>query len=302
MRKKRLLFMVIVGGLFVLQLSAVNAAEKVQVVVSIPPQTYFVRQIGGDLVDVISMLPEGGFPHTYEPTPKQMKLLSKADMYVRIRVEFENAWWEKMLAANPDMYVVDSTVGIDFIEGQAHDYHKDADKSHKQDADEIAQRRDPHIWLSPKMVKLQGETICEGLIYVDPKNKATYTTNKEAFLKALDDLDRDIQEMLANLKTRKFMVFHPSWAYFARDYNLEQIPIEIEGKEPSAVEMTTLMETAKDENIRVIFVQPQTSRRSVEIIAKQIGANVEILNPLAINWMENMRTVAETLAKVLGED
>jgi zinc transport system substrate-binding protein len=98
------------------------------------------------------------------------------------------------------------------------------------------------------------------------------------------------------------MVFHPSWAYFARDYNLEQIPIEIEGKEPSVAEMAALMKTAKTQNIRVIFVQPQTSKRSAETIAKQIGAKVRILDPLAGNWMENIRAVVETLAEELSND
>jgi zinc transport system substrate-binding protein len=252
-----------------------------------------------------------------------MKLLSKADMYVRVKVEFENAWWEKMLAANPDMYVVDSTKGIDFIEGHAHHHHEEErehqegekhheheGKHHKHEGEHhehegeahMQHGRDPHTWLSPKMVKIQTEAICEGLIYVDPENRETYTANKEAFFKALDELDRDMQEILSNLKTRKFMVFHPSWAYFARDYNLEQISIEIEGKEPSAVEMTTLMKAAKSEKIRVIFVQPQTSKRSAEIIAKQIGAKVKILDPLAKNWMGNIRTVAETLAEELSSD
>jgi zinc transport system substrate-binding protein len=321
--RKGLLLTLIISILLACQLSFVNAADKVQVVVSIPPQTYFVEQIGGDLVNVMSMVPEGGFPHTYEPTPEQMKLLSKADMYVRIKVEFENAWWNKILAANPNMHVVDSTKGIDFIEEHAPHYHEEerehqeGEKHHEHEGEHhkhegehhehereahMQHGRDPHTWLSPRMVKIQTEAICEGLIYVDPENRETYTANKKIFLKALDGLDQDIREMFANLKTRKFMVFHPSWAYFARDYNLEQISIEIEGKEPSAVEMTTLMKTAQAEKIRVIFVQPQTSKRSAEIIAKQIGAKVKILDTLAKNWMENMRVVTETLVEALNKD
>lgn len=287
--RKGFLLMLSVGILLVWQSLYANATDKVQVIVSIPPQAYFVEQIGGNLVNVMSMLPEGGFPHTYEPTPEQMKLLSKADLYVRIKVEFENAWWNKIFAANPHIHVVDSTVGIDFIEE-----HEDAAHAHHG--------QDPHIWLSPKLVKIQVEGIYEELIQVDSENKRIYTANKNAFLKALDELDKDIRGKLANLNTRKFMVFHPSWAYFARDYNLEQIPIEIEGKEPSAAEMTTLMKMANAEKIRVIFVQPQTSKRSAEILARQIGAKVKSLDPLAQNWMKNMRIVAETLAEELNED
>lgn len=308
--RRSLLVTLSVVILIAYQFSFASAADKVQVVVSIPPQVYFVNQIGGDLVNAMSMLPEGGFPHTYEPTPDQMRLLSEADMYVRIKVEFENAWWDKMLAANPDMHVVDSTVGIDF--GHDHDYEDEhpEDKPHEHEGKHHEEKEtmhahhghDPHIWLSPKLVKLQAESICEGLIQVDPNNKEIYISNKNMFLKALDELDRDVQERLTNLKTRKFMVFHPSWTYFARDYNLEQIPIEIEGKEPSVAEMAALIKTAKTQNICVIFVQPQTSKRSAETIAKQIGAKVKILDPLAENWMENIRAVAETLAEELSSD
>ncbi len=153
--------------------------------------------------------------------------------------------------------------------------------------------------LSPALVKVQAEAICEGLMHVNPENKETYMANKELFLNMLDELHKEIQDQLVHLKTRKFMIFHPSWSHFARDYNLDQIPIEIEGKEPSAVEMVQLMKTAKQETMRVIFVQPQTSMRTTEIIAKQIGATVEVLDPLAANWMENMRHVAKTLAEHL---
>ena len=267
-----------------------DAAEKIKVAVSIPPQAYFVEQVGGELVDVTTILPAGASPHTYEPTATQMKSLSVADMYIRIKIEFENAWWDKIVAVNPRMFVVDSTTGTEFILGS------------EQSTETQTQGRDPHIWLSPKRVKLQAEAICKGLIAIDQKHTDTYTVNKDAFLKKLDALDQDIHALLANVKTRKFMVFHPAWAYFARDYHLEEISIEHEGKEPSAAEMTKLMEVAKQQHIRVIFVQPQTSRRSAETVAKQIGGRVEILDPIARNWMENMQIVAKTLAATLNEN
>ncbi|MBD3308065.1 cation ABC transporter substrate-binding protein [candidate division KSB3 bacterium] len=278
------------------QHAPLHAADRLQVVVSIPPQTYFVHQIGGDLVDVMSMLPEGAFPHTFEPTAKQMKLLSTADMYVRIRVEFENAWWEKIRAANPDMHVIDSTTGITFIEGET-EHHDTAETHHHHGH----HGRDPHTWLSPSLVKIQAEAICDGLIHLDPQHQGTYLAQKQTFLNALDTLDQDLREMFVDLPTRTFMVFHPSWAYFAKAYNLTQISIEIEGKEPSVAEMAELMKIAQQEQISTIFVQPQTSRRSAEIIARQIGASLEGLNPLAADWMENMRRVAKKLVAALGQ-
>ena len=272
----------------------VNATEKIQVAVSILPQVYFVEQIGGDLVDVLCMLPKGGMPHTYEPTAQQMKQLSQADMYVRTKVDFENAWWEKMMTANPNMLVVDSTEGVELI-GAATHHHEEEGEDHEHHG------RDPHVWLAPRLVKIQAENIYQGLIAVDPDHKDSYQAHKEHFLAELDNLDRKIQARLAHLRTRKFMIFHPAWSYFARDYDLEQIPIEVEGKEPSAKEMTALMKLAQKEQITVLFVQPQTSRRSVSTIAKQIGAKVEILDPLAANWKENILHVTKVLSETLSQ-
>ncbi|GAK59849.1 zinc ABC-transporter zinc-binding protein component [Candidatus Vecturithrix granuli] len=296
MMKKYIILSLILNVLLLLPLA--SAAEKVQVLVSIPPQSYFVQRIGGELVDVVSMLPPGAFPHTFEPTAKQMKALSRAELYVRIQVEFEQAWWDKIVAVNPGMYVVDSTQGIDFLEGTAH-HHEEGTEAAKDEHEHNG--RDPHIWLSPAAVKLQAEAIYQGLIHVDPVHQNTYLINKEQFLVDLETLDQEIRQILAGLKNRTFMVFHPSWAYFARDYQLQQLSIELEGKEPSAADMAQIMKTAQVENIQVIFVQPQTSQRSVEIIARQIGAQVKVLDPLAANWLENMRHVAKTLAESLQQ-
>lgn len=297
--KKHLAIVILLLSFLLIAMSfPANAADPIQVVVSIRPQIYVVQQLGGDLVNVTSMLPEGAFPGVYEPTSQQMQDLSTADMYVRIKVPYEIAWWEKMAAANPKMHMVDATTGVDFIEAGAHQ-HEDAGEKQEQPHEQHG--RDPHIWLSPRLVKIQAENIYRGLIAVDPANKDAYTANKEAFLKTLDRLDVEIQGQLAHLKTRKFMIFHPAWTYFARDYNVEQVPVEIEGKEPSAKEMAALMKIAQAEHITTIFVQPQTSRRSADVIAQQIGIQVVILDPLAANWLDNMRHVTRVLAEALTQ-
>ena len=255
---------------------------QIQVMVSIPPQVYVVEQLGGDLVEVTSMLPPGGLPHAYEPTPQQMRRLSRSDMYVRIQVEFEDAWWGKIANINPGMFVVDSIEGIERLENA-----------------EDGSAHDPHVWLAPPLVKQQATAICEGLIHVDPEHADSYRAGKRALLQQLDELDREIRDALSDLPSRTFLVFHPSWSYFARAYNLEQLSIEIEGKEPSAAELMQVIKTAQKHNIRVIFVQPQTSRRSAETIARQIGADVAVLDPLAQNWAENLRIVTQALKKAL---
>jgi len=251
---------------------------KIRIMVSILPQAYFVKRIGGDKVEVTVMVPPGANPATYEPTASQMKALVQAKMYVRIRVPFEYAWMDRIAAANRHMLIVDSTKGIKRIEDN------------------------PHIWLSPRLVKIQAENIYQGLAQVDPANKDFYAQNKEEFLRELDILDREIAETLTGVRGRKFMVFHPSWTYFARDYGLEQIPIEIEGKEPSAAELARLIEMAKTNGIKVIFVQPQFSSKSAEAIAQQIGGKVVSIDPLAGDWANNLRNVAQTFAQALSEE
>ena len=251
---------------------------KIRIMVSILPQAYFVKRIGGDKVEVTVMVPPGANPATYEPTASQMKALVQAKMYVRIRVPFEYAWMDRIAAANRHMLIVDSTKGIKRIEDN------------------------PHIWLSPRLVKIQAENIYQGLAQVDPANKDFYAQNKEEFLRELDILDREIAETLTGVKGRKFMVFHPSWTYFARDYGLEQIPIEIEGKEPSAAELARLIEMAKTNGIKVIFVQPQFSSKSAEAIAQQIDGKVVSIDPLAGDWANNLRNVAQTFAQALSEE
>jgi len=260
---------------------------QIQVMVSIPPQVYVVEQLGGDLVEVTSMLPPGGLPHTYEPMPQQMRRLSRSDLYVRIHVEFEDAWWEKIASANPGMFVVDSVEGIERLEDAEHD------SGHAQHG------KDPHVWLAPPLVKQQAAAICEGLIQVDPEHADRYRTRKTLFLQQVDELDSEIRETLSRLSSRTFLVFHPSWSYFAQTYDLEQRSIEIEGKEPGPAELMQVIKTAQQHDIRVIFVQPQTSRRSAETIARQIGADVAVLDPLAQNWAQNLRIVAQTLKKAL---
>lgn len=273
-----------------------QAGEPVRVIVGIDPQLYFVKQLGGELVTVTSLLPSGSFHGVYEPNAAQMKKLSEAQMFVRSRVEYEEAWWSKIQAANQEMLVVDATAGIEFLKGHHHHDEQDAEEDETKEAGD-----DPHVWLSPRLAKIQIEHIYEGLITVDPENEAAYASNKHGLLKAVDELDRKIRAQLAELDTRTFMVFHPAWSYFAAEYDLKQIAIEAEGKEPSAAELAEFIKIAQEEQVKVIFVQPQTSSRTANIIAKQVGAKVELLDPMSADWLKNLRRTAEALSSALGQ-
>jgi zinc transport system substrate-binding protein len=273
--------------------TAPSAPEKVQVMVSIAPQQYFVERIGDGYVDVNVMIPPGADPHTFEPRPQQLKALSRADLYLRIRIEFEDAWIDKLRAANPRMRVVDTTEGIQRIPMPA--------QFREKGYAERATNLDPHIWLSPKLVKTQAQTIYHALVQVDADHQAAYQANLTRFLADLDALDAEIRQKLQGIQSRQFIVFHPGWGYFARDYGLTMMPIEVGGQEPGAAELAELVTQAKQKQIRVIFAEPQFSQQTASTLSREIGGKVLLIDPLSPDWINNLRQVADTFAVVLEQ-
>ncbi|MBN1261191.1 MAG: zinc ABC transporter substrate-binding protein [Anaerolineae bacterium] len=271
--------------------------DTLNVGVSIVPQRYFVERIGGEYVTVSVMVEPGASPATYEPKPEQLAALSKAVVYFSIGVPFENVWLDKIASANEAMQVVDTAAGIERLPMGAH--HHDDGEDHEAEEEHETGALDPHIWLSPELVKIQASTMLETLAALDPKHETDYRSNYEAFVADIDALEADIRQTLAGVASRKFMVFHPSWGYFARDFDLEQISIEIGGQEPSAQELAALIDQARAEEIRVIFAQPEFSTSDAETIAKEIGGEVLLISPLAYDWLDNLGLVAATFAAVL---
>ncbi len=256
--------------------------EKLEIIVSIPPQKYFTQRIGGDRTNVNVMVRPGMDPHTYEPTPAQMKSLSQAQLYFSIGVEFEDVWLPRFQDANPKLKFVDSSAGVERI----------AMATNENQTGEL----DPHIWLSPTNVRIIAKNIADALCQSDPQNSALYQNNLKLLLADIDKVDKDIHTVLDPLSNRKFITLHPAWGYFARDYNLEQIAIEVGGNEPSAAEMANLIEIAKKENIHIILAQPEFNTTAAETIAQEIDGKVVFLSPLEENWLENMEKVAHALA------
>jgi zinc transport system substrate-binding protein len=267
--------------------------NKIGVVVSIAPQADFVTAVGGEKVAVTVMVPPGADPHTYEPTPSQMVGVSNAKMYAKVGsgIEFELAWMDKIGQQNKKMLIVDCSNGVQMMEMKEN--HGDEDDG------EYHRGKDPHIWLSPQNAKLMVRNICSGLIQVDPQNEAYCTRNRDEYLAKLDALDKDIREGLSGIKNRGFIVFHPAWGYFAKDYNLEQIPIEIGGKEPSAKDIADSIQKARELGIKIIFAEPQFNPKSAETIAKEIGGRVVFIDPLAEDYIGNMRLVLDELVKAM---
>ncbi|MCX5853085.1 MAG: zinc ABC transporter substrate-binding protein [Deltaproteobacteria bacterium] len=268
--------------------------------VSIAPQKYFVQKIGGDLVSVSVLVPASADPHTYEPKPKQMAELSKSAVYFAVGIDFENAWLKKIAATNPKMRIVRTDNGIAKIaitvqHPDKESLHGHAKAGHRHHAGSL----DPHVWLSPALVKIQAEHILSALTAVDPKNQLRYKANYAVFVGELDALDAELKALFAGRKGEQFMVFHPSWGYFAEAYGLKQIPIEIEGKDPKPAQLQMLIRHARERGIRVVFVQPQFSAKNAEMVSREIGGQVVYVDPMAENWAGNLREVARKFRTVL---
>lgn len=268
-----------------------SSSQKIGVAVSIMPQAGFVENIGCDKVDITVMVPQKADPHTYEPTPKQMKALSRAKLYARVGsgIEFELVWMDKMIAANQKMLVVDCSQGIPLIAMTAKD--ADEDKAHGG--------LDPHIWMSPSNAKIMVQHIGDGLSQVDPDNRGYYENNRNLYLPKLTQLDKDIRDGLSRVKNRKFLVYHPAFGYFAREYNLTMLAIEEQGKEPTAAGIARVIQQAKDNNIRVVFASPQFNPQSARVIASAIGGTVVMVDDLAKDYVNNMRAILAELVKVM---
>jgi len=267
-----------------------QATDKISVTVSIEPQKYFVERIGGDRVKVNVMVQTGVDPHTYEPKPEQMRSLASSKAYFSIGGDLEKAWLPRLLAANNQLNIVDTGQSIQKLPILAHEH-----ENHSEEGETL----DSHIWLSPQRVKKQAETIFQSLVKIDPKHQTEYQANLNQFIKDLDSLDQEIRQKLTPLKNRTFMVFHPEWGYFAKDYNLKMIAIEVEGSEPSASELADIIKQAKANKIKVIFTQPEFSLQTSQAIAQEIGAKVIPISGFSSDWLNNLHQVSQTLATEL---
>lgn len=407
---------------------------QTNVVVSILPQQTFVEKIGGDKVNVSTMVKPGSDPHSYEPKPSQMKDISNAKIYFPIGLEFEQSWLDKFADQNKNMKFVEMTKGVEFIEMKEHHHHHEHEHEHDEEdelpyewagvfdlkkgtytwsfskhegnyADESMKMfiikadkksddlietyeetaknsfkgnktfsvnkdasletqnsfytlnfdkneetstfkievkedgkyifftehmptefeadehyfkdsskndleamltfpkeddhhgKDPHTWVSPSNVKIMAKNIYDTLIEVDPSNKEYFEKNYTNFIEEINQTDKKIKDILSVLpENSKFMVFHPSWGYFAKEYNLTQLAIEVEGKEPKPKVLQKIIDEAKEQNVKAIFTQTEFSDKSAKAIASELKIKVLKETPLAKDWSENLIKMANAIA------
>jgi zinc transport system substrate-binding protein len=269
------------GGCADAEPAASDADEAVVIAVSVPPQAWIVERVGGERVEVVTMAEAGDDPHTYEPSPQQLTALADADAYMTVGVEFEEAWLPRFEAAAPDMVVVDQAEAV-----------------------AGADAGDPHVWTSPAAVAEMASFARDTLAELDPEGADTYDEGLAALESDIEALDDEIRGEFAAVpggaEGASIVVLHPAWGYYARDYGLEQVPIEVEGQEPSAAELTELAARLEDEGVTVIFAQPTQDTRTADVLAEEVGGEVVLVDPLAEDWIENMRIVTLEFAAAIG--
>ena len=271
-----------------------SPAAPLEVFVSVLPQATFVARVGGEHVKVSALTRPGQNHETFEPTPQQVADIARADLFIGIGMPFEQAWLPRLRAANPRMRVLDAREGIELLPLDHHD-HEEA-PGHAGPVPTADEAGDPHLWTSPLLAARMSASIRDTLTELDPAHAEDYGRNQAQFAAELAALDQEIRLQLQDLPSRKFLVFHPAWGYFAQTYGLTQVPIEQGGKEPGARTLVNLIEQAKRDQIRVVFIQPQSDPRFAEQIARAIGGQVIAIDPLAPDYVANLRAVARQIA------
>jgi len=257
---------------------AAPAAEPL-VAVSVLPQQYFVDRLGGGAVRSVVMVPPGASPALYDPTLAQLADLEEAVAYFEVghpAFPFERAWLDRLLAGREDLERVDTSAGIASPPG------------------------DPHVWLAPAGAQVMARNTAAALARLLPEEAEAVEERLRGLEAEIRAVDAELRERLAPVRGRTFFVFHPAWGALARAYGLEQVAVEHDHKEPDPRQLARLVRRARESGARAIFVQPQFSRRAAEVVAREVGADVIALDPLAYDWPSNLREVGRTLAEALA--
>ena len=299
--------------------------DKLKIAASIPPQKWLIERIAGDRADVFIMLPPGASPHAHAPTDRDATRVIQSRVYFSIGVEFEEKgrWFRAVEQAASDgrLSIINTQMGIPLRRMEDHVHGDDVDEQHRHEHDHDQNGHghdhddhdhddddehhhhhhhdgdDPHIWTSPRLLRLQARTIAAALAAVDPEHRRIYERNLRSTLDELTELEREIRAKLEPHRGGAMLVYHPAWGYFTEAFGLRQVPVEISGRQPTDAELTRLLRAAREEGTRTVFVQPQISGAAAQAVADQIDGQVVRIDPLAEDVAANLRQVARRLAE-----
>ncbi|WP_106478183.1 metal ABC transporter solute-binding protein, Zn/Mn family [Phytohalomonas tamaricis] len=269
-------------------------AAPLKVAVSIVPEQWLITQLGGDDVDVMTLVKPGLEPEEYSPTPKQLSALTETSIYFAIGVPFEAAWLDRMASQAPQLNIVDlhEDLPLRSIEAHHHDGDHDHDHDHEHGHEGAA---DPHVWLDPQLMVQMAHKAADALVEQLPERAADIRAREAEVVKTLNDKTREIASQLKPYEGQSFMVYHPAWGYYADRFHLTQLPIELNGREPTPRSLSELIEQAREHNIHVIFVQEQFSQAAARRLAQSLDAEVTTIDPLAADYIENLQRITDTL-------
>ena len=289
MRKTLVLFLVsiLLSGCYAFK----GDGDKPTVTVSIPPYMWFVNQIAGETLNVNAMMPLSGNPATYAPTMRQMQRLENSDLYIAAgHLGFENNWMKSFTDINSKMKVEDASVGLELLEGSC---------SHEEGAHHH-HGIDPHVWVSPKSAQGVIKNIYRILVANYPKDSAYYRANYHELLLSMQELDVMMQETIEKASNKTFIIYHPALSYVARDYGLEQLQIEADGKMPSMAHVKEMVDAANSRGIKHILIQKQFDKTAANTIAKELDGNVIVIDPLGEKWSHQTLKLINTFSNILN--
>ncbi len=274
MQKQIVIYILLLFGFIGCSKQQKESDKKINVTVSIVTYADFVKNIGGEKVNINTMIPQNSNPHDYEPIPSQIVELAKSDVYFKIGgyFDFEDVLLNKVKDVKTDLKVVDCSKGITFIE------------------------KDPHVWLGINEAKIILNNIYNGLKDISPDDSAYFRKNYETYINKINIADNNLSESFEKLTIKHVLVFHPAWNYFFKRYNLIQIGIEQLGKEPNAQDLKNILNFAKEKKIRVIYVEPQFNKDSAISIAEQIGADISVINNIPASYLENLKHLQKSIS------
>lgn len=275
-------------ALIAVSCSTGNKEQKI-VTVTIQPQKYFAEKIAGDCFDINCIVPPGSNPEAYDPSPSHLVHLGKSIAYFKIgHIGFELAWMDKLEQNNPHMKIFDNSEGINILSG-THEHSEGDEHHHHYDAD-------PHTWSSPKNARIIAKNMYDAFVSLDPSGEKVYRRNYEELLAEINHVDSVMTRKLTPASGTMFAIYHPSLSYLAKDYHLHQLSLEYNGKEPSAYYLKKAIDVAKENHVKVIFIQQEFDAKQAESFAQEIGAKVVSINPLSYNWSEELLNITDAIA------